>query len=274
MPKTIALVMAAAFALAPAASLPAAPTATPPVLKFLERQGLEVDTTFSAPGGLTGYVGTTPQGQKIVFYVPPDGSVALFGVMVDAYGRNLSQAFVHRFVQAPQFHQYYAELEKSAWIAEGDPHPQRVVYAFVDPNCPYCWSFWKEAHQAYSRGVQVRYVMVGVLGGSSPGKAAAILAAKDPGRAFAENESGFRNHSGAIKPASAISDAVHKQLSEHQSLMQRFGFDGTPGLVWKTESGDIETANGMPPPEQLAAIFGMPAADFKPANDDGEAHGP
>lgn len=270
MPKAIVLAMAAAAALTAAPARTAPPKATSPVLQFLEQRGLMVDTTFSAPGGLTGYVGTTPQGQKIVFYVPADGSVALFGVMMDAYGHNLSEAFVRRYIQVPQFHKYYAELEKTNWIAEGDPDPRRIVYAFVDPNCPYCWNFWLKAHEAYRQGVQVRYIMVGVLGESSPAKAAAILAAKNPKQAFDRNESGFRNHAGAIKPAARISDAIKKQLSEHQNLMRDFGFDGTPGLVWKTDSGEIEIANGLPPDSQLPTVFGTPANQSGHANGHGE----
>lgn len=184
--------------------------------------------------------------------------------MVDASGENLSHVFFRRYVQAPQFRKYYAKLANAEWIAEGADQPRRIVYAFVDPNCPYCWNFWRLAHIAYPRGVQVRYIVVGVLGGSSPAKAAAILAAQKPKLAFEQNEEGFRGHSGAIAPAKHISAQIRRTLADHDALMRHFGFDGTPGIVWMTDSGEIRTVDGLPPMSELAMIFDLDPSDFAP----------
>ena len=234
----------------------AAAQAPPPVIAYLQGQGMTVERRFSAPGGLTGYVGRTPDGHEVVFFVPPGGAVALFGAMMDAHGHNLTQGFVQHFVLSPHYSGYYAALEKMHWIAQGDPHPRRIVYAFIDPNCPYCWRFWQQAKTFFGHGVQVRYLIVAVLGGTSDAKAAAILAAKDPSRALDENENGFREHEGGIKPLQSIPPAIGKQIAEHNTMMRRFGFDGTPGLVWKDESGDIKASNGLPPPGELSSMFG------------------
>ncbi len=247
-----------ASAPAKAPAVTKAPTAAtqPAALAYLLGQGLTVQERFSTPGGLTGYIGTAPGGKQIVFYIPADGSVAIFGLMLDSHGHNLTQSFLRRYLQGPAAKKSYQELEKQNWIAEGDPHPRRIVYAFLDPNCPYCWEFWQAARKFYDKGVQVRYLMVAILGGSSVGKAAAILAAKNPQQALDENERGFAHHSDAIKPLATIPDAVHKELADNTALMQRFGFDGTPGLVWLTYAGEIKTSNGLPPDEELAHVFG------------------
>jgi len=248
-----ALAGPAAFAAAPAAS--STPAAVP-VLRYLKKQGLTVDTRFTAPGGLSGYVGTVPNGRRVVFYVPRDGSVALFGALIDAHGNNLSKAYMERYVQAPANNKLYAQLAKRHWIAEGNANPRRIVYAFVDPNCPYCQRFWKAAQGAYAHGVQVRYLLVDILGGSSAGKAAAILAAPEPREALDRNERGFGQHSGAIAPLKRIPKTLKHELTGNTALMQKFGFDGTPGLVWKGADGVVHTVNGLPPADRLARVFG------------------
>ncbi len=268
------LLFAAASAL-PLASLGAitqlASPSESPALQFLKKQGLTVDSSFSAVGGLTGYIGTTPDGHPVVFFVPPDGSVAIFGTLVDAYGHNLTQAYGNRYIQKPENQKNYGKLAARNWIAAGDPNPRRIVYAFIDPNCPYCWQFWEAARNR--PGVQVRYLMVGILGQSSIGKAAAILAAKDPAHALTENETGFRNHEGAITPLASVPGSLMQELNGNAELMKSFGLDGTPGLVWQTDSGEIETSNGLPDTGEMSSIFGtggtnlQPQAPGKPSHD-------
>ena len=244
------------------ATVPQPPASSPAVLHFLKTQGLTVDSRFTAIGGLTGYVGTTPDGHHIVFYVPADGSVAIFGTLIDAYGHNLTQAYGRRFIQKPENQKNYGKLAARNWIAEGDANPRRIVYAFIDPNCPYCWQFWEAARKV--SGVQVRYLMVGILGQSSISKAAAILAAKDPRRALTENEIGFRYHEGAITPLASVPGPLMREITDNNDLMKSFGFDGTPGLIWQTESGEVEISNGLPDAREMSSIFGTGDTNLQP----------
>lgn len=245
----------------PLAAASVAPTKAPaattqsPALRYLISRGLTVEERFSTPGGLTGYIGTVPGGKQVVFFIPSDGSVAIFGLMLDAHGHNLTQAYLQRFLQGPAAAKSFKELSGRRWIAVGAAHPRRIVYVFLDPNCPFCRDFWQTAQGFYGKGLQVRYVLVAILGGTSAGKAAAILTAKDPRQALDENERGFRHHSGAIKPLAKIPDALQKEISDNTNLMQHFGLDGTPGIVWKTETGKIKTSNGLPPMEDLEKIL-------------------
>jgi len=258
-PKTLVLALPLALAATSAgASAPAASSATTsaPVVRYLKKQGLKVNARFSAPGGLAGYAATVPGGKQVVFYVPRDGSVALFGALVDAHGTNLTERYMQRYVRGPTNSKLYARLAKHHWIAAGDANPRRIVYAFVDPNCPYCQQFWQAAQDAYKKGVQVRYVVVGVLGHSSVGKAAAILASPEPREALDRNESHFSHHSGGIQALHDVPANLRKQIQANAALMQKFGFDGTPGLVWKDAHGSIHTSNGLPPPGRLAHVFG------------------
>lgn len=257
--KAVAILLPLALAVSASAGAPppASPHPSASVLSFLKQRGLKVDSRFTAPGGLSGYVGTIPNGKHVIFYVPRSGSVALFGNLIDAQGHNLTQRYYQHFIRGPVNKQLFKTLAKRRWIAAGDPHPRRIVYAFVDPNCPYCHQFWQLAQRAYAHGVQVRYVVVPILGGSSVGKAAAILAAKHQRAALDRNERGFRHHSGAIAPLRKIPDRVRHQIARNSSLMAQFGFDGTPGLVWKDAAGHIQTRDGLPQHNVLAQVFGI-----------------
>ena len=48
------------------------------------------------------------------------------------------------------------------WIAQGDG--ERIVYAFIDPNCPYSRALFRKAQAVLDPGkVQIRWIPVGVL---------------------------------------------------------------------------------------------------------------
>lgn len=224
---------------------------------FLESKGVKIDARFSVPSGLHGYAATMPNGEHGVFFTTSDGKLLIFGNLIDMHGKNLTREYLNAYVQKPRNKQYFSHLEKTHWIAQGSKHPKRIIYAFVDPNCPYCHQFWEAASKAYSKGLQVRYIVVAILGNSSVNKAAAILSAKDPAAALEENERGFKHHSGAIKPVTHMSDKIHKIIAEHDRLMTKFGMDGTPGLVWKDDEGKVQTSNGLPPESALQEIFGL-----------------
>ena len=256
--KYLLLMLALASAPLAIAATPAQAKATDgSAVKFLESKGVTIDARFSVPGELHGYAATRPNGRRVVFFTTADGKVLIFGTLVDEHGKNLTQEYLDAYVQKPMNRQYFSSLEKSHWIAMGSKHPKRIVYAFVDPNCPYCHQFWEAARKAYPKGLQVRYIVVGILGNSSVNKAAAILGAKDPAAALEKNELGFKDHSGAIAPVTRMPDHIHSIIAEHDRLMTKFGIDGTPGLVWKNKAGKVQTSNGLPPSSELEKIFGL-----------------
>lgn len=243
--------------LALAATSPKGANPDGPAVQFLESKGVTIDARFSVPSGLRGYAATMPNGEHGVFFTTSDGKLLIFGTLVDMHGKNLTQEYRNAYVQKPMNRKYFSHLEKAHWIAAGAKNPKRIVYAFIDPDCPYCHEFWEAARKAYSKGLQVRYVVVGILGNSSVNKAAAIMGAKDPAAALEKNERGFKNHSGAIAPVTHMPDKIHDLIAAHNQLMQKFGLDGTPGLVWKDAQGNLQTSNGLPPEPQLQKIFGL-----------------
>jgi protein-disulfide isomerase len=59
------------------------------VLRFLQSQGVKL-TTLGTEGGLPGYLGESPNSRMQVFYITPDGSHVIAGLMFDAQGANVT----------------------------------------------------------------------------------------------------------------------------------------------------------------------------------------
>lgn len=210
--------------------------------------------TFDAPGGLTGYAGMIRQ-QPLAIYVTSDGKQAIVGTMIDSKGVDLSQEPLSRLVSKPMTEKIWKQLEDSTWIADGVKNAPRVIYTFTDPNCPYCKKFWKDAQPWVKAGkVQVRHVIVAILGPSSPGKAAALLAAQDPQAALTQH--GEPHSSGGVKPLAQIPPKIRVQLDANQELMQKLGFPATPATLYKDADGKLQNMQGAPSADMLTRILG------------------
>lgn len=253
---------AAANASEPAGSRPAA-------LSALEAQGLTIVGTFPAPGGLTAWAGYAGQ-QPVALYATPDGKHVIVGTMLDAAGKDVTRAALEQAVRAPMTAGVWKQLEASRWIADGQARAARTVYVFTDPNCPYCNKFWADARPWVDSGkVQLRHVIVGILTPTSAGKAAALLADKDPSAALAAYE---RSHTaenakalgagharplgdGGLKPLEKIPPATAAQLDTNEKLMASLGLQATPAFVWRDAKGQVQMRTGAPE-SALAAILG------------------
>lgn len=241
----------------------------PPALKALEAQGVTVVGTFPAPGGLTAWAAYAGQ-QPVALFATPDGKHVIAGTMLDADGKNVTRTALEQAVRGPMTAGVWKQLEGSRWIADGKPNAQRVVYMFTDPNCPYCNKFWSDARPWVDSGkVQIRHVIVGILTPTSQGKAAALLAGKDPAALLAGYERGqaaetarslASGHAhpledGQLKPLDKIPPAVAAQLEANEKLMASLRFDATPAFVWHDDKGQLQMRVGAPD-AALATILG------------------
>lgn len=226
----------------------------PAPIQALEAQGLEVLGTFDAPSGLTGYAGIAGS-NPVSVYMTSDGTHALVGTLIDADGQDAGAQKMRELVVEPMSKRTWNKLEKASWVLDGKAAAPRVVYTFTDANCPYCHSFWEAARPWVNAGkVQLRHVMVGVIRPDSANKAAAILKADTPGDALAENE---RNQaSGGIKPMATVPADVSSQLDSNQRLMLELGFQGTPGILFHDEQGNVQRRSGMPQGDDLNNVLG------------------
>ncbi|MCL7713229.1 thiol:disulfide interchange protein DsbG [Stenotrophomonas mori] len=243
-----------AAATASTAAAAATATAEPEVVKTLRGQGVEFMGTFQTPVGLTGYAGVAGQ-RPLAVYVSQDGQYAIVGTLVNAQGEDASAAKLKELVSGPMGTKMWQRVESSHWVADGKADAPRIVYAFSDPNCPYCNRFWEAARPWVDAGkVQIRHILVGVIREDSANKAAAILGAASPGQALLQNERGFA--SGGIKGLPQVPAAVEAKLRDNELAMMELGFQGTPGIVFKDADGSVQTRSGLPQGNDLDAVLG------------------
>jgi thiol:disulfide interchange protein DsbG len=162
----------------------------------------------------------------------------------------------------------FAQLEKADAVVEGARDSRHLLYVFFDANCYYCHLTWKALQPYEAVGLQVRWVPVAYQQPSSVGRAAAIMESPDRAAALRQNETGYdRAHfDGAIAPLANVSSARKKSLEANTKLMRAFGAPGTPAVVWKDASGNVQFRAGVPRLSELPALTGLPAQP----NDDPE----
>ena len=152
----------------------------------------------------------------------------------------------------------WQELGQSKWVREGAARPKHLVYVITDANCPYCHELWSELRPFYRQGLAVRYVMVGILTDTSPGKAAAILEASDPTMALHRAETRWNtlpdDTGGGIAPLTHPAPAVLAELKGNEALMRGLGVQGTPALLYRDTAGKLHLMQSVPDAGSLAAL--------------------
>ena len=146
------------------------------------------------------------------------------------------------------------DIHQATWIAEGKgPH---VAYVFFDPDCPYCHKLYTETRSWVKAGkLQLRWVPVGILTATSPGKAGAILDANDPLAAFHKNENGYQKGvMGGIEEALEVSPRAQAALKANADLLARTGPGSVPTTLLRADDGKAELIFGVPSPDELDLI--------------------
>ncbi|MEK1911844.1 thiol:disulfide interchange protein DsbG [Pseudomonas sp. NFPP07] len=226
----------------------------PEAIKKIEAKGAKIVGSFDAPDGLKGYAAQY-QNRGMALYLTPDGKHVLLGNLYDADGKDLSAEPLQKLVYAPMAKAVWAKMEKSHWIADGKADAPRVVYLFSDPNCPYCNMFWEQARPWVNAGkVQLRHIMVGIIREDSPGKSAALLAAKDPQKALQDHEKAGKGSS--LKPLAKIPAEVQAKLDANMALMDELELSATPAIFYMDDKGELQQQQGAPAPDKLGKIFG------------------
>jgi thiol:disulfide interchange protein DsbG len=156
-------------------------------------------------------------------------------------------------------------LERAAAVTQGAPRPEHLLYVITDADCPYCHDLWLELQPFYVRGLQVRYVMVGVISPESVGKAAAILEARSPSLALDENEKRWAQRpddlGGGIAPLRKPRAATTQALRLNEQLMRELGVPGTPALIFRDAGHALHVVRSAPAPAQLKSVVAAAAPD-------------
>lgn len=256
------LALAAPWSSAWAQKSAAAAATVPAPIAAMQQFGVEVLGPLKAQGGLQAWAGQR-QGQPLAMYLTPDGKHVVTGVLLDAEGKDVNRDALEAVVQPALDKRSWDSVQATQWVADGSAKAPRVVYVFTDPNCPYCNKLWADARPWVDAGkVQLRHILVGVIRPDSAGKAAAVLASKDPAATLAAH-SKLHGGSGRIQPVDSrglqplkdIPSTIRTQLASNQHAMVQLGLSATPALVWKDAQGDVHTLTGAPE-GRLTEVFG------------------
>src|SRR5690606_4298772 len=229
----------------------------PAPIQVLESEGARILGEFDAPGGLKGYAAQF-RGDVLGVYLTPDGKHAIVGTLIDEKGEPAAQAQLQKLVEAAPSPVDWEALSQSAWVAEGDKNAKQIVYAFMDPNCPYCALFWQKAQPLLKQqGVQLRHIMVGVLTPTSMAISAKILSAADPAKALAEHEQAEAKGQKGLSAEGNIPDDAMQKVIANSQLMQDSQIFGTPAIVYKDKAGELKVVQGMPNETLMKEIFSV-----------------
>lgn len=194
-------------------------------------QRMKAISTFDGPGGMVGIIiEPTQGGSRQVAWASPNLEVVIPGDALDKSGTSINaKALVNQkvYLSTPEL----AAQVMGAGIVVGDKGP--IVTAFMDPNCIHCNTFYKQVMPLVKQGkVRVRFLMVGFLRPSSLSRAAAIVSAKDPARALAEDEKNFKDsRESDMSPGTQANAAGEQTVKANTALFQRSGVSGTPALL-------------------------------------------
>lgn len=139
------------------------------------------------------------------------------------------------------------------WIAQGDG--ERLVYAFVDPNCPYSRELFRKVQAGLDPSkTQVRWIPVGALPRNT----------EDSRRKAAAAVKGGRRDLNAIMAGGMATagptDADMRQVDENLRFMQQeigpYAPAGVPKLVYIRDPGnEIRVFVGVPRDSELSKVL-------------------
>lgn len=239
--------LASSVAAPPVASAAATKAHYPKVLHDMVQAGkLKVVRAFPTDkDGLTGYIVKHGGYQTVVY--SEDGYLML-GPLYGPEGQNLSKQYARKYTPQPDVGKIINALDTDYLVTQG-PDGAPALYVFADPNCIFCHKLYQQTEPLVKAGkLRIHWIMVGVLGPSSVGRAAAILSADDPVAAFAEGEANFdvRNEQGGIASLQP-SERVAELLDHNRQALFDVGGTATPTVLFRDTNGHWQAREGMPP---------------------------
>lgn len=143
-------------------------------------------------------------------------------------------------------------LSRTSWIAQGDG--ARIVYAYIDPNCPYSRDLYGKAQQLLNPAVvQIRWVPVGVLPKvteDSRQKAAAALKG-----GIKTLDAVMRGKSPDVSP----SPREFNQANDSAGFLDeiaKYAPRGVPKFIYVKDAGnEVRLVTGVPRQAELAKVL-------------------
>ncbi len=260
--SVILLSSATAFAAAtPALSAPEK------LVNTVTKGQVSITQSFSAVDGLQGFVLSpkSGQGQSMIAYTDKNGQYLFVGNLIGADGTNYTQQYTQQYIQAKVAKAAYAAAANTAWFTDGSDKAPHKMYVIIDPNCIFCHLLYKELLPYVQSGqVQVRWIAAGFLRPTSAGMSAQILHAGTPAQEnalFKQNQDGFnqQKEQGGVTPLPQDAKdmtvaAAYAKVQQNTDFFEKYGFEGTPVLLYKQSDGTPSFYPGYLKGDQLTQV--------------------
>lgn len=225
--------------------------------------------------GLDSWI-TIKNGQEQYFYVLPDRSAFVMGVLFNKDGKLVTVDQVQRlrsqgdtlldqlatdFNETPEANstpneakefkspseQMFADIEDSNWIPLGQPQAP-AIYAFIDPQCPHCHAFVGDLGEGLlqSGQVQLRMIPVGFKD-ETRAQAAFLLATPNP------QEKWFKHMEGDATALPAKTEINQQGVQRNLAIMQSWEFSATPLIIYRSKDDSVKIVQGRP--KDLQAVI-------------------
>lgn len=150
--------------------------------------------------------------------------------------------------------------QRSRWFALGAPGAP-VVYAVIDPTCPFCSRALADLKDDVLGGdIQLRVVMAPLLSPKSEETIAGIMLSDAPGQVLFSNAEARSGRGGEpVQPRNAtdLPEDVRNDLAVNRQNIIDLGVNQIPYFAWQTADG-LRTAAGVPSDGQFADALPQP----------------
>ncbi|MBV6632814.1 MAG: thioredoxin fold domain-containing protein [Alphaproteobacteria bacterium] len=243
-----------------------------PALQYLRNRG-NVLRFMGRLHGLDAYFAEAANGSIQTFYVAPDGTAAIAGLMFNTQGQNITMGQVMSLMQndpqalaaatrlqneaqqqdatraplSPQQQQAKAEavldaVDQTNWFRLGQPEAS-VVYMIHDPNCPWCERAMGHLAPVIAQGqIQMRIIPVGMLADTSLAKSAAIISSPNPGQAMQR----YEGRAASPPPPSTVTQDSILLVRQNEQFTRDYDLEGTPHFIFRGFDGIPRIIRGMP----------------------------
>lgn len=211
---------------------------------------------------------TIKNGVEQYFYVLPDRSAFIMGVMFDKTGKLVTVDQVSRlrsqgdtlldtlaefptpetnasenkpFEFKTPAERMFSDIESSNWVALGQQGAP-VMYSFIDPQCPHCHAFVNDLRKGgyLDEGkIQLRIIPVGFKE-ETRAQSAFLIATPDPQARW------FKHMDGDETALPARLEINQQGVQRNLAIMQSWKFNVTPMIVYRGRDGSVKLIRGKP----------------------------
>ena len=226
------------------------------ILTMSHNQAKILHAFHTGVADMDGYAVQLAPGHAMIMYASSNGKYLFMGGLFNNKGTNESMTYAHRYLPATDLPKTFtpaqmgAAVQKTAHFLIGNPKAPKTVWMVADPNCVFCHLTYEHLLPYIQKGaLRIKLVPVGFLKPSSLPKAATIIAAKNPAKAWAYDEAHYimpPAEEGGIVPLAHIPASDLRTIKANNLWMNHHGIGGTPYLMFQGPQHHWHVSPGMP----------------------------